>query len=714
MVTKDGFAKILDFGLAKLTQPEDSSGGTQAATVSGGTEPGMVVGTVAYMSPEQTLGKALDFRSDQFSFGSMLYEMVTGKKAFARTTGPETMTAIIREEPAALATAMPSTPVPLRWIVERCLAKDPEDRYAATKDLARDLAGIRDHLSEASVSGVMREAEPRQRRLLRRGLPLALALLASWAGVFLIGRSTRASKPPTFLRLTFRRGTVQSARFASDGQTVIYGANWDGRPREIFQTRPGSPESRSFGLTGADIYSISSAGEMAINIRGDTLARMPMGGGAPRDVLEGVTDADWSPDGRELAVVRDLKRLEYPIGKLLYESTGIGNPRVSPDGRSVAFAEREDSVRLTDRQGKIRTLTKGPGKVQGLAWSPGGTEVWFTEPLTSALASWRGAMGQKLRAVSLSGHVRDVATFPIPIRLCDLSRDGRVLFTSGFFRLAISGRLAGEAEEHDLSWLDQSWLPLLSADGKVLVFSESGGIGPSNVIYLRHAGDVEATRLGEGVAGALSPDGKFVIARTPESKLTLMPTGAGKSRPLDVDTLEGVSEDAGFFPDGRRIAISGNEKGRPWRTFLLDLSGGKPRPLTPEGLNGTAVSPDGKWVLVTEGDTQKWFLFPVEGGEPHPVPGLTEDDDGLQWGPDSLTVFVHQHGESHGEKATTHVFRLNLATGSREPWLTLKPADPAGIGRTPGPEPRLSADGKSYVYFYARILNDLYLAEGLK
>jgi eukaryotic-like serine/threonine-protein kinase len=237
---------------------------------------------------------------------------------------------------------------------------------------------------------------------------------------------------------------------------------------------------------------------------------------------------------------------------------------------------------------------------------------------------------------------------------------------------------------------------------------------------MRRAGDAEPTRLGEGFAGPLSPDGKWVLAETwvlaelPGSKLSLLPTGAGESRPLDVSSLERI-DDYGFFPDGRRIAISGNEKGRPLRTFVLEISGGKPRPLTPEKLGGAAVSPDGKWILVSETDTDKPLLFPTEGGEPRPVPGLTEDDaHGLQWGPDSVTLFFHQHGESHGENATTHVFRLNIATGSREPWLTIKPPDPAGIGRTPGPEPRLSADGKSYVYFYARILNDLYLAEGLK
>ncbi len=705
MVTKDGFVKILDFGLAKLTQPEGASGATQGPTVSAGTEPGIVMGTVGYMSPEQTLGRVLDFRSDQFSFGSILYEMATSKRAFARGNAPETMAAIIREEPEPIVILAPQAPPPLRWIVERCLAKDPEDRYAATKDLARDLAGIRDHLSEASVSGAMPAAEGQRRRLLRGVLPLALALLASWAGVFLLGRSTQASKPPTFQRLTFRRGTVQNARFAPDGQTVIYSANWDGRPREVFLTRPGSPESRSFGLKSVDIYGISSSGEMAINIRGGTLARMPMDGGAPRDVLENVWGADWAPDGHQLAIVTgrggERGRLEFPIGRLLYESTSIINPRVSPDGRFVAFVEHNNSLGVADPQGKIRTLLKSAEGIDRLAWSPGASEVWFTGP------NWRGT-AQKLRAVSLAGRVRDVATFPVPIALGDVSREGRVLFAAGASRSLISGKLAGATEERDLSWFDHSWAPKLSADGRVLVFTESGGAASSDALYMRRAGDAEATRLSEGFASALSHDGKWVLAEMPGPKLTLVPTGAGEPRSLVVGLLEGVVQ-AGFFPDGRRIAISGNEKGHPRRTWLLDIPEGKPRPLTPEKLAGAAVSPDGKWILVSDIDTQKRFLFPAEGGEPRPVPGLTEDDaPEIQWGPDSQTLFVHVHGET-----STQVFRLDLQTGRRELWLTLTPPDPAGIGRQEI-EPALSADGKSYVSWYYRWVNDLYLAEGLK
>ena len=140
MVSKHGYAKILDFGLAKLVTPEDQEVSGLQTAAGDATRPGMVMGTVGYMSPEQAAGRAVDFRSDQFSFGSILYEMATGKRAFERGTTAETLTAIIREEPEPVSQLNARIPAPVRWIVERCLSKDPEDRFGTTKDLARDLA----------------------------------------------------------------------------------------------------------------------------------------------------------------------------------------------------------------------------------------------------------------------------------------------------------------------------------------------------------------------------------------------------------------------------------------------------------------------------------------------------------------------------------------------------------------------------------------------
>ena len=349
MISKDGFVKILDFGLAKLTEPISSVASVMPTAIAPPTQPGTVLGTAGYMSPEQASGQPVDFRSDQFTLGAILYEMAAGQKAFQRKTGAETLVAIIREEPRRSSQLAPKAPAPVRWIVERCLAKDPEERYASTKDLARDLKSLRDHLTETSASGALEAAEPAKAR--RRGwmLPAALALAAGVAlGLAVRGiGGTKAAPPAEFKQLTFQRGTILTARFAPDGQTIVYRAAWDGRPLELFSTRADSTESRSLGLPPADILSISSTGEMAISLgrhytigfeSTGTLARVSLGGGTPRPILEDVEDADWSPDGKELAVARRVggrRRLEYPIGKVLYEPPGwVSCVRVSPDGRS--------------------------------------------------------------------------------------------------------------------------------------------------------------------------------------------------------------------------------------------------------------------------------------------------------------------------------------------------------------------------------------------
>ncbi|HEY7573638.1 MAG TPA: serine/threonine-protein kinase, partial [Thermoanaerobaculia bacterium] len=229
MISRDGYAKILDFGLAKLSE----TAAEDASEVATGTRPGMVMGTVGYMSPEQASGRPVDFRSDQFSLGSILYELATGQRAFRRDTSAETLAAIIREEPRPIAAQNAGIPAPFRWIVERCLSKEPDGRYASTRDLARDLAMVREHLSELGSGETARSDAA-----------------ASAGGLAL----------PTFQRLSFRRGTILSARFAPDGQTVIYGASWDGEPVRLYSNRPESPESSPLMIPDAEVLSISRSG----------------------------------------------------------------------------------------------------------------------------------------------------------------------------------------------------------------------------------------------------------------------------------------------------------------------------------------------------------------------------------------------------------------------------------------------------------------------
>ena len=724
MVSKDGFVKILDFGLAKLTALQNEEQLSELPTAMADTRPGMVMGTVGYMSPEQASGKALDFRSDQFSFGSILYELSTGKRAFQRSTTAETLTAIIREEPEPVGAINPRAPAPLRWIVERCLAKDPDERFGTTRDLARDIASIRDHLSDAVVvSGEAQAAAPVARRIRLWPFLLGAGILAAVAlASFSLGGRAEKTQPPSFRQLTFRRGTISSARFAPDGQTVLYGASLEGKPTEIFVSRPESPESRPFGMPGASVLAISKSGELALSLgqhiiapftTSGTLARMSVAGGAaPREILEDAQWADWAPDGLNLAIVRDVggrNRLEFPIGKVLFETAGwISHPRVSPRGEEVAYidhpARGDDGglVAVVDRSGKRKSLSESFETAQGLAWAPSGDEVWFTAAKSGG--------NRALFAVSLSGRQRLLTRVPGILMLHDVSRGGRALMTHDTNRIEVLGLSPGERKEHDLSWLDWSNASDISADGKTLLFSEAGeGGGAGYSVYVRRMDGSPAVRLGEGSAQELSPDGKWALTITriaSEPQLVLYPTGAGETKTLLREGL--VAQAAHWLPDGKQILLTASETGHGSRLYLWNLSGGKPRAISPEGYRSfpRTVSPDGKLVAV-RGPDQRLYLYPLAGGEPSAIPGLTAEDTPTAWSADGRFLYVYRRRELPAK-----VYRLDVATGRKEFWRELMPFDAAGV-RSISP-PIVTPDGKAYAYAYIRTLSDLYLVEGLK
>jgi len=719
MVSRDGYVKILDFGLAKLVEPlsgtEDLSAlPTMAAPA---TQPGTILGTVGYMSPEQASGGSMDFRSDQFAFGSILYEMAAGRRAFQRKTGAETLAAIIREEPEPVGQLNPNAPAPVRWIVERCLAKDPEERYASTKDLARDLRSVRDHLSETSGAGPAVALAPVRFRRSAWLLPAALALVAGAALGIALGRAAANTKPDssvTFQRLTFQRGAILSARFAPDGQTIVYGASWDGHPVELFSTRPDSLESRSLGLPPADVLSISSAGEMALSLARHyvygfesmgTLARVALGGGTPREILENVQDADWSPVGSKLAVARrvgNLGRLENPIGKVIYQSSGwVSHVRFSPDGKLLAFLDhpqRGDDTAVVngvDTDGKPRL--EGPPATSGLSWSLQGEEVWST--------------GARLQATSLSGRVRTVWAFPGDGSLEDIARDGRALFVRTTRRRETIGLAPGETAERNLTWLDWSNPRDISSGGGTLLFDEESNASTTGRygIYLRKTNGSPAVLLGHGRSLGLSPDGRWVLAESEvaSTQLLLLPTGAGEPKLLSPANVR--CQWGSWFPDGTRILVSGNEPGRGPRLYVREISSGQPRAVTPEGVSvvsGNAVSPDGKWIAAT-GPDRKVALYPTGPGKPQLIPGIAPEDLPVRWSADGRSLYVFRRSE-----APARVFLVDLETGRRTLWRELSPPDLAGVIQV-GPIV-ITPDGKSYVYSYRRILDDLYLAKGLR
>ncbi len=720
-LTRDGRVKILDFGLAKLTEerpaatlPEDAT--AALGTPSPGSEPGMVLGTVGYMSPEQVRAQPLDHRSDIFSFGAILYEMLTGKRAFKGDSAVETMTAILKQEPPELSESSHGVPPGFERVVRHCLEKSPDERFQSARDLAFGLQAL-SGLSGLSGAAPLLAARAPRRRVLPVLLPLGI-VLALGAG-YVLGRRLGTGHAPIYRQLTFNRGAILQARFAPDAQTVVYAAAWNGSPFEIFTARPGSPESRPLSLVDAGLFSIAPSGEMALSLehrfRGGfqfsgTLARAPLAGGAPREILEGVYEAAWAPDGGALAVVRSeggRDRLEFPAGKPLSETVGwISHPLFSPSGDRIAYIDHPHfpddggAVTLVDLEGRKTPLSEGWYSIQGLAWSPDGREIWFT-------AAEKGK-ARALHAVSLSGRRRLVARVPGPLTVQDLAPDGRVLLTRDSVRFEIAGSPPGATRERDLSWLDGSMAEDLSSDGRTLLFYEGGEAGGSGYgIYVRGTDGSPAVRLGDGLPTELSPDGKWVltIQRGAAPQLVLLPTGPGEPRSLPRHALSDFLA-AHWFPDGKRIVVNGAEPGRGLRSYVQELESGALRAVTAEGIWAQLVSPDGRW-LATGGGGQTIALAPVDGGDARPVAGALPGDRAAQWTSDGRGLYLFRRDE-----LPCRVYRVDLESGRRDVLREFTPADPSGVVAIQ--EVQLTPDARAYAYSYIRILSELYLAEGLK
>ena len=715
-VTREGI-KILDFGLAKLLHPEGAAtGAMEGATLTAETDPGRMLGTVGYMSPEQVLGGVIDHRTDIFAFGVILYEMLAGRRAFPGDSSVDVLHAILHKAPQELSAVEPAVTPPLERLVARCLEKEPEDRFQSTRDLVFHLESL------GSPSGLPAEAvrKPLRRRWLWPAIAVASALGAAGVAFWIGGLNGKGQ--PVFRQLTFRSGLITAARFAHDGESVVYSAGWEGRPVELFTTRPGSPESRSLGLPRAGLQAVSSSGELAVTLSCEfnwsecqgTLARVPLSGGAPRDVLEDIHYADWAPDGKTLAVVRPAEgvyRLEYPPGNVLYQTRAwITHPRFSPDGKRIAFIHRQ---RLGDTAGSLmvveisskqsKSLTGTYRVVWGLAWTPDGGEVWFSGSKQSRMYA--------VHAVTREGSERVVFRAPGFTRIMDISRKGHVLLLNGQPRGRIICRPPGETKERDLSWLDWSTLADLSADGKTLLFYEWGvAVGAVPTVYLRGTDGSDPVRLGEGRAHALSPDGKWVLALTQSlTELILMPTSVGEARRLPSGEIKEYWW-ADWFPDNRRILMVGEDReGRP-RTYAQIVDVGEPRPVLREGILGTTVSPDGRWIAALNPLDQKYGLWPAAGGDAIVIPGLNPGEELLRWTSDGSSIYIRAVPPS------LSIYKVHLTTGRRELFLEPAPTDPVGLfGFATTPLGlRLSADGKAYAFTYWNSLHELYLAEGLR
>ena len=744
-VTKDGRLKILDFGLAKeiggQASPDDS---TQTAT-----EPGAVLGTAGYMAPEQLRGRPADTRSDIFAFGAVLYETLSGKRAFEGETMVERSYAILNHEPPAFAEAGMEVPAAVERLVRRCLEKAPEERLQSARDVGYALEAMGEvsgssGASRGSAAGL--PARPSSARsLLLAGA--AVALVGAGMTVGSLWQRTRlaaagnpsaqaaasasrsAPLPATWRPLTFRRGTVRNARFAHDGKSVLYGAAWDNGPEQLFQTIPGpNPESRPVVEPGYELLAVSRDGELAVRsharrlswfARLGTLSLVHLGGGAPRVAVEDVTAADFLPDGKLVAARRLLdpkarergrSRVEWPAGTPVYETEGlITHLRVSPQGERVAFLEHETKdnddgrVVVIERDRGHRSLGPKWAGCQGLAWSPSGEEIW----LAATQPTPEGFDGRTLRAVDLQGNARAIQEAPSSLVLQDVATDGRLLVAATDSSCGIVAK-ASKGVERDLTWLGSSALPTMSADGQLMAHGEqraSGGVPVAT--YFRRMDGSPAVRIVDGQA-YLSPDGQWLatIQYPGWNAMRLVPTGPGEPTLLAHGPVTNYLGFAYWFPDSRRLLLWA-ETATGSRAFVQDVPAGDPAPLAIGSLSlddAQPVSPDGKLVATRDAEGHRQ-LEPLTGGPAMPLPGIGPEDGIAAWTADGRALFVQRGGRLTAAPAV--VDRYEVASGRAQPWRSFDL--PAPVGDRFINVNAIVLDGDAYAYGYMRISSELYL-----
>jgi Tol biopolymer transport system component len=724
-VRADGAVKVLDFGLAKAMDPAGGSGSAKAMnspTISmHATQAGIILGTAAYMSPEQARGSIVDKRADLWAFGVVLYEMLAGVQLFEGPTVSDTLAAVLRADPDWI--RLPAdTPVAIRRVLRRCLEKDPKRR-------ARDIGDVRLEIDEAlnapiaerSAAAVTALAVPA--RLPRAWVGAALALGLTIGAAAAWGAAARTRPTPaagTFQPLTFRRGTITAARFSPNGETIVYSAGWEGREQELYSTRVGAIGERPLGIQG-ELLAISKSEEMALllNVRvlsnwmqAGTLARAPLGGGAPREILRDIGGADWSPDGQQLVITRFLPaerhwRLEYPVGTVIHETdTWIESPRLSRDGSKILLLEHPISgdnrgkVVLFTLKGEKTVITPEYSTIGGTAWSPSGNEAWF---------SASDGMRRNFLAVRPGGPVRRIAPAPASIVVEDVRSDGRTLLQTLSFKARMLVKTPTDSDERDLSWFDFPTPRDMSPDGTTLLFDEQGeGGGPNYSVFVRRTDGAPAVRIGDGAASRLSPDLQTALTHAPSdppNALTIMPIGPGEARKMVLPLQAGGSR---WFPDGKRLVFIGNEPARPRRSYEYTIESGKARPLTPEGTTGTLVSPDGRLLIASTTEGRR-ILWAIDGGEPREISGVLPQDAIAAWATDGRSLWVS--GPTTARRRD--IARLDLVTGRRERLLTFGPSDPAGVRATVG-VPFVSADGRTYAYSYSHVLSDLFVGDGLQ
>jgi len=711
-ITHDDRIKILDFGVAKLQVALDQDRAVESMTTV--TKHGAVIGTVAYMSPEQLRAKPVDHRSDIFSFGAMLYEMLTARRAFRGETEVDTMTAVLREEPPSANLQDAAIPSAYQEIIRHCVEKEPDNRFQSSKDLAFALHSL-------SGSGPVQFLPHESRTHKKSGIAWLFAGVMALALVIVLAASFLQAPPPhpVYTRLTFEDGTIYAARFAPDGQSIVYAASWNDRPIRLFSTVGNSLLSQPLALSDSNLLAVSRSNELALVLHGipngqietmnGMLARAPIAGGSPRELLSDVRWADWDTSGK-LAVVHNVdghSRLEYPIGNVLYESPGwISNLRFSPQSDKIAFMDHpalwdtRGNVSVMDTAGHVRTITHEWNCERGLAWRPDGKEIWFSAVDTGN--------NLNLMAVDLLGKLRTVLDLPSAINIEDIARDGRVLVSLNSRRLDMAYTTLDQNQDVDLSYHDDNSVRAISKDGQFVVFEDSSEpAGPAYAVMMRKVDGSLPVRLGEGSSGAISPDGKWALSISTGNlpQVTLLPIGPGQSHTISVTGLEHVQNGfARFLPDGHSFAINGNGAGQATRCYLVDIATGRAKPASPEGITCGVFSPDGQFMTGTTNGTTR--IYSLRDSTSHPIPKLHPDFTPIEWSNNPSLLYGYHFGEFPSK-----VYKAEITTGKETLLKELRPGVPAGVVLV---APVIATrDGKRFAYSYNQTLSLLYLISGL-
>jgi predicted Ser/Thr protein kinase len=698
-VTRTGRVKLLDFGIARQSTPDATREETKTATA---TTTGHVVGTLAYMSPEQVTGQAIDHRSDIFSFGIVLCELVTGSRAFERATSTETMAAILRDDTPELPA---NTPPALARIIAHALEKKPEMRFQSTNDLVFALQNAA--LSTTSVAALSPATAVTRRRFVREGIAAAALVAATGLGYW-GGRRSARSKLPAFRKVpTGAAARVFAARFAADGETVVYTIKHPDGASDLAFVGRGDQGPRDLKIPDLRrLVAISSSNELAVLLKGGVLARVPLSGGAPRKLVEGVVSADWIPGSESLAIIRETTggkaSIEFPIGKAIGEIEEATAIRVAPDGKSAVVAHGDQLayqyLTIYEPSGKKTTVSsfKAPTIDAWPHWSPNGNEIWISSPIGAE---------RTIYAIDPRGNRRALLTLVGLVELEDVSPKRDILIDMIDQRFGLMGLTAGTDKERDLSLNDEyTFYSPLSEDGKTFTYTNFG-TNPATT-YLRRLDEEQAVRLCDGaVNGRLSPDLRWapVTRNHPRPATFLVPTGAGTEKELVTDmTAPGV---IGWLSNETCVLAGPGVSDHLPRVQVWNLTERKGRLLFKGNFDGIGCDRDGH-VCIVQPEGSSWKVFPIDGSSSLDLRGLEKDERPLAFSKDYKTLYV---GNPNLEKDAT-VWLLDWTTGKRQIWkeFTAPPGRELNMGQL-----RIAPDGRSYFYPYEEYRSELYTADGI-